>query len=79
MNAKQFVKEMWDPDQIRASEYRLVRDFLKEIADELEEGLADDAQLDHLNCVLGEIISYARSAQADIRRARKGGASLSRK
>ena len=71
MTAIEFVEKMQDPDQVGASEYRAIHELLKDVA----EGLEDDGEsgLNHLNCVLGEVIGHARAIQSDIRRAKKGG------
>ena len=68
-----FVETLQDPGMVGASEYRAVHELLKDVADGFSpDETSDKDQLKHLDCVLGEVLGWARRIRADLRKYRKG-------
>lgn len=66
--AQNFVEKMQDPDMVGASEYRALHELLKDIAEGFDSETTGDDQLNHLDTVLDEVIGWAKSIKADIRK-----------
>ena len=69
MMAKKFVEQMDDPDNVGQSEYRILHQFLFEVA--AGDGSDEDVGLDVLDASLDEVIGWAKALKKDIRKAKR--------
>jgi len=69
MTAKEFVEQMDDPDNVGQSEYRILHQFLSEVA--AGDGRDTDVGLDVLDASLDEVIEWANALKKNIKKAQR--------